>query len=192
MILLSLTTPDPFVPQTTSYASFPSSTAVLGVLNTVLGIDEKPKEPRLRVLEVCSELAEHGMHLDGIFHIAIGTMLRCGAIQQIDQAIQHLINNLVDQTLDGNRADFCHYVCQFYHTMITSAMKNDQYLRFDDELDPSAIQFMLFFVRNDGIPEIKENTDDYQKWLEFFLTITEKIYTPSEDEEIDCKSDRRY
>ena len=60
VILLSLTTSKPFVPQSTSYASLPSSTAVLGVFNTVLGIDEKPKEPRLRVLELCSVLAEHG------------------------------------------------------------------------------------------------------------------------------------
>ena len=116
-------------------------------------------------------------------------MLRCGAIQQIDQAIQQLIDMTADQTIDGNRADFCQYVSRFYNAMISSAMKNDQYLRFDDELDPSAIQFLLFFVRNDGIPEIRENVEDYRKWLDFFLTITEKIYTPSEDEEIDCKND---
>ena len=121
-------------------------------------------------------------------NIAIGTMLRCGAIQQIDQAVQHLINMTVDQTIDGNRADFCRYVNRFYNAMISSVMKNDQYLRFDDELDPSAIQFLLFFVRNDGIPEIKESIEDYRKWLDIFLAITEKIYTPSEDEEIDCKN----
>ncbi len=64
VILLSLTTCKPFVPQSTSYASLPSSTAVLRVFNTVLGIDEKPKEPRLRVLELCSVLAEHGTDLE--------------------------------------------------------------------------------------------------------------------------------
>lgn len=64
MILLSLTTSDPFVPQNTSYASLPSSTAVLSVFNTVLGIDEKPKEPRLRVLELCAVLSEHGRIVD--------------------------------------------------------------------------------------------------------------------------------
>lgn len=113
-------------------------------------------------------------------------MLRCGAIQQIDQAIQPLIDMTAENTIDGNRADFCRYVCAFYNALISSAMKNDEYLMFNDDLEPSAIQFLLFFVRNYRIPEIWENVGDYGKWLEFFLMITERIYTPSEDEEIDC------
>ena len=105
----------------------------------------------------------------------------------MDTAFQPYLDRVVSNTLDGNPADFCQGVCEFYNSLIASIMQHNECLMFTDSIIPTSISFLTFFIRQSTVESIWSLAMPYDEWLEFFLMIVERVYTSSDDEPVDCR-----
>ena len=114
-------------------------------------------------------------------------MIQSNTIKTIDCAFQPYLDRVASNTLDGNPSEFCQGVCDFYKALFTSVMHHNECLMFTGNLAPEAVCFLTFFIRHSLVEPIWSLAPSYDEWLDFFLMITERIYTSSDDEPVDCR-----
>ncbi|OAO17217.1 hypothetical protein AV274_1051 [Blastocystis sp. ATCC 50177/Nand II] len=169
-----------FSPKNSSYWSDPASHAVLTVFDTIWSVSTAPKCSRDLALSTLSTLSRQ----------ATAEFLRT-ATHLIDGAIDALLAQLRQQTLAGNRQDFCRVVAEYYKSLLAGVMEHDECISFEGEIPPCNYLFLTFFVRNSDIPEFAEVAPNFGEWLAFFLQVVESIYK-DDDDAVDLEQRRPY
>lgn len=102
-------------------------------------------------------------------------------IPVVDEAILQMLHGERDSSEILNWSQFCHSVALYYNCLLSAIRSNRLALHFDGSLNCQAVNFIVFYVQNSGIPEILSNSPDYNDWLSFFLLIVEDLYSTSKE-----------
>ena len=102
-------------------------------------------------------------------------------IPVVDEAILQMLHGDRDSSEILNWSQFCHSVALYYNSLLSAIRSNRLALHFDGSLNCQAVNFIVFYVQNSGIPEILSNSPDYNDWLSFFLLIVEDLYSTSKE-----------